>query len=209
MMASRRCPGWRGLAALALLASGCNNRQAFTKPEPGLERMLQQPRGKAYRGSQFFEDGRMMRVPPRGTVRRDAAYAGDVLIETGSDAQGFARRIPLHLSAQQLRHGRVVFEDVCATCHGILGDGVSFVAEKMQLRKPPSLFEPRVRELAPGRVFQTVSAGYGLMPAYAAMLSIEDRWAVIGYIEVLRASQSMRLAQLPPELRRHFSEASP
>lgn len=197
----------RGVAAIALLAGGCNNRQAFTRPEPGLERMLQQPRGKPYRASRFFEDGRMMRVPPPGTVRHDGPRGGDTLIATGADAAGYARRVPIRLTADVLRHGRAVFEDVCATCHGILGDGVSFVAEKMELRKPPSFFEPRLMQLSPGRIFEIASKGYGLMPSYAGVLSAEDRWAVIGYIDALRVSQSAKLAELPPELQRQFREA--
>lgn len=190
-------------------AVACENRQAFRRPEPGLERMLVQPRSKPYRASSGFSDGRMMRTPPRGTLAREDEHAGEPLVSAGRTAQGYATRVPIRLTAAVLRRGRAVFEDVCATCHGVLGNGVSFVAEKMELRKPPSLFEPRIAALPPGRVFEIASVGYGLMPSFAAMLSVDDRWAVVGYLQVLRSSRATKLSELPPDLQRHFSEARP
>lgn len=201
--------GFIWFAVLAVALSACENRQAFRRPEPGLERMLTQPRGKAYGASRFFSDGRTMRMPPQGTVSREAEYAGDTAASTGRTASGYAERIPIPLSVDALRHGRSVFESVCATCHGILGDGVSFVAEKMEFRKPPSLFEARIVALSPGRTFEVITQGYGFMPSYAAMLSVEDRWAVIGYLGALRMSRAVKLAELPPDVQAHFRGAQP
>jgi hypothetical protein len=36
------------------------------------------------------------------------------------------------------------------------------------------------------------------MPSYAYQLTPEDRWAVVYFLRVLQRSQSMGLAQLPP-----------
>lgn len=197
------------VASLVACLSACENRQAFRRPEPGLERMLTQPRTRAYAASAFFADGRTMRMPPEGTISREAQHAGDATAASGRTAEGYAARIPVHLSAEALRRGRSCFENVCATCHGILGDGVSFVAEKMEFRKPPSLFEARIVAMSPGRVFEVITAGYGLMPSYAAMLSVDDRWAVIGYMDALRMSRGVKLADLPPDLQARFMEAKP
>ncbi|HET9933433.1 MAG TPA: cytochrome c [Polyangiaceae bacterium] len=196
-------------ALFATLLFGCDNRQAFRRPEPGLERMLTQPRSKPYRASTLFGDGRVMRTPPRGSVSREAVHSGDLLVTEGRTAQGYATRVPLRLTTEVLQRGRTAFENVCATCHGVLGTGVSFVAEKMELRKPPSLFEPRIVALPPGRVFEIVSRGYGLMPSFDALLGIDARWAVVGYLDVLRASRAIKLAELPPDLQRRFAEVTP
>jgi Cytochrome C oxidase, cbb3-type, subunit III len=76
----------------------------------------------------------------------------------------------------------------------------------MTLRPPPSLHEPRIVAYPVGRLFRVVSQGYGLMPSYADVLSIEDRWAVVAYVQALELSQRVELARLPVELR---NEAEP
>lgn len=208
-MSSAAIHGLFPAACLAASVTSCDNREAFRRPEPGLERMLIQPRSKPYRASPDFPDGRMMRTPPEGTLSREQARAGGALASRGRAADSYALQVPIPLTAATLRRGRKAFETICATCHGVLGDGVSFVAEKMELRKPPSLFEVRIVALPPGQVFDVVSNGYGLMPSFSAALAVEERWAVVGYLDVLRRSRAMKLAELPPDLQRHFAEARP
>jgi mono/diheme cytochrome c family protein len=194
---------------VAIAAAGCDNRQAFHTPEPGLERMLQQRRGDRYGASSFFADGRVMRTPPPFSVAREQPAVGDRRIETGRDAEGYAKKLPVPMTRVLLEQGHVAFDRVCATCHGVLGDGVSVVAEKMELRRPPSLHEARIRDLAPGRVFEIVSVGYGLMPSLAALLDVDERWAVIAYLDALRLSQAAPVAALPATVKADLFREAP
>ncbi|MEO6602751.1 MAG: cytochrome c [Polyangiaceae bacterium] len=200
-----------GLAlAVATLALGaCQNRQAFHEPEPGLERMLLQHRGKPYTASSAFSDGRVMRPPVPDTVAKERPWLGRPLLETGRDETGYAAHVPLPVTSQLLRLGQASFDRVCATCHGVLGDGHSVVAEKMELRRPPSLHEPRIEALAPGQVFEVTSLGYGLMPSFAPMLSVEERWATVAYLGALRLSQHAPSESLPPKLRAALAQEAP
>ena len=196
-----------GLLAGSLLA--CDNRQAFHEPDPGLERMLVQPRGAPYGPSSAFADGRAMRPPVPDTMAREQPWVGQPRIETGSDEAGFLQQVPLPVTRATLQAGQVAFERVCATCHGVLGDGSSVVAEKMLLRKPPSLHETRIAHLPPGKIFQVASVGYGFMPGYAALLSIEERWSVVGYLDALRLSQATLIANLPAAMQAELRRAAP
>jgi mono/diheme cytochrome c family protein len=108
-------------------------------------------------------------------------------------------QLPLELTHHLLDTGRHHFEQICATCHGVLGDGDTVVAERMR-RRPPSLHEARLVELSPGRLFQIASEGYGYMPGYESVLSVDDRWAVVAYVQALQKSQRLRLAELPPDV---------
>ena len=72
----------------------------------------------------------------------------------------------------------------------------------MELRKPPSLLEEPVTAFPPGRIFQVISLGYGLMPSYAAELPVDDRWAMVAYLRALQLSQAAELAALPGDVRR-------
>jgi len=200
-----------GVAAWLIVSavSGCDNRQVFHEPEPGLERMLLQPRGAPYGASSAFPDGRSMRMPVADTVPRERLRAGQVAIETGRDDAGYLHALPLPVTRASLQQGHVEFERVCATCHGVLGDGHSVVAEKMTLRKPPSLHDANIVRMPVGKTFEVVSIGYGLMPGYAAQLEIEQRWAVVSYLDALRLSRAVPVAKLSEAMRAELRRAAP
>lgn len=183
---SRRALG----VALAASVLGC---------QLDLERMLDQHKPKPYAASPFFEDGRAMRVPPPDTVPV-ARVTGAPWLTSGQSGGVYASRVPLPVDAALLSRGEDRFRIFCSACHGPLGDGASPVAENMTLRKPPSLYEPRIRALSPGRLYRVISEGYGLMPAYADPLSIRDRWAVVAFLGALWLSQDVALAELPEDL---------
>ena len=71
----------------------------------------------------------------------------------------------------------------------------------MELRKPPSLLAPPVTTFPPGRLYQVVALGYGLMPAYASELPVRDRWATVAYLRALQLSQAIPVGELPGDLR--------
>jgi len=192
----------RVLAALLLV--GCKGTD--TGVHWDLERMVVQPRYTAYGGSDFFDDGRAMRVPPPGTVPRDAAPRDLLAGEIGAEA-GDVERIPVALTPELLRVGRARFDVFCAVCHDVLGNAASPVAERMQLRPPPSLHTERIRAFPPGRLYRIIRDGYGLMPPYGAELSGEERWAVVAYVRALQLSQAARIDQLPDGVRAEALEA--
>lgn len=198
----------RFVLAIVLGVVGCDNREAFRKPEPGLERMLQQPRANPYSESAAFADRRAMRTPPDGTLPRGRVTAANPLVETGKLDGRYAEKIAIPMSRELLERGRNRFEIQCAACHGILGDGNSVTATKMVLRRPPSLLSDDVRAYPPGRIYEVISVGYGLMPSYAPYLSVEERWAVVGYVAALQLSQHAGAKELPPDVQRELDEAT-
>jgi hypothetical protein len=185
----------RAVVALGVLLAGSEG--ADTGVHWQFERMLVQPRYEAYRASPFFIDGRAMRTPPPGTVPHDEPHAA-----TGGRAESSdAATIPLPLSRALLERGRRRFDITCATCHGLDGDGESAVGRRMRFREPPSLHSEENRAASAGRLFAVVREGYGLMPSYAPLLSVEDSWAVVAYVRALQLSRGARLDELPPALR--------
>lgn len=170
----------------------CDNRQAFHTPDPTLARMLDQRRADAFGATKAFDNGMVMRTPPRGTVPAGAEDA---------DAQP-----PPPITRPLLELGRARFETTCATCHGIAGDGRSVVATKMEFRKPPSLFaESHTR----ARLFTVATQGYGLMPSYKETLDREERWAIASYILALKLSQHAKPSDLPPDVQRALAAEEP
>ena len=193
-----------GCAVVASL--GCKVQQSWTEPEPGLERMMQQPRVDPFQESMFFDDGLAMRKPPPGTVSMEQR-TGDRLFVDGLVDGTYAASIPVVVTRAVLDRGRDRFEIVCGACHGVDGSGESVVAENMALRKPPSLHEDRIVALPPGRIYQVIRTGYGLMPPYATQLSVDDRWAVVAYLRALQISRRVDVSGLP-EVRAQLEEAT-
>ena len=180
-------PALAGLLA-ALGLAGC----------PAYDPMQRQAKYKAYQQSEFYGDGLSMRAPPAGTVAYKAVGDAEHQTGLGPDGKPLARS-PVAPSPQLLQLGRKRFDIHCALCHGVLGDGESLVALNMSLRRPPSLHLNR--DVADGYLYQVISQGFGLMPAYSAELSPEERWAVVAYVRALELSQHATLDQLPADLR--------
>jgi mono/diheme cytochrome c family protein len=170
---------------------------------PRLDPMQRQPKYRAYQASEASPDGLAMRHPPAGTI--PFGKIPDAAVATGLGPDGRPlERAPLPPTAALLARGRNRFEVLCAACHGVLGDGQSQVAINMALRRPPSLHA--YRDVPDGHIYRVISEGFGLMPPYAAALSIEDRWAVVGYVRALQLSQHASLEQVPPDARRRLEE---
>jgi len=187
------------LAALAVLA-GCRTEQTLVKPDPHLERMLDQPKAMPYAAEPLLPGEAAMQHPPEGTfpVTTDPRA---LPIRTGEADGTFVGHIPIRIDRALLETGRARFEVFCAPCHGVLGDGNSSVARTMALRKPPNLQEPPASTDPPGEQFHTLRHGYGLMPSYAVQLSVDETWAVVAYLRALRLARRAVLADLPPDVR--------
>jgi mono/diheme cytochrome c family protein len=176
----------RRAALLLLLAlAGCDE---------SLQRMTRQEKVKPYSGSSFFADGAGMRLPPEGTVPRERARDDAIR--------------PL-VTRALLERGRERFRIYCAACHGVLGDGNTVVADRMTLKRPRSLLDPGVRHMTPAKLYETITHGFGLMPAHERALSREERWAVVAYVRALELSQSVPLDELPPDVAAEASASLP
>lgn len=180
------------LAAAAMLPlAGCSREHGTVAPS--FERMLVQPRYEPYGASSFFPDGRAMRIPPSGTVSREL-LADSSLIPAATPAAALTDSqpqpndsMPFQPSEALLAVGQSRFGVYCAVCHGVLGDGNSVVARNMVDCPPPSLLTAAVRALPPATLYNVITDGFGRMPAYAAELPAEQRWAVIAYVHQLQS----------------------
>jgi mono/diheme cytochrome c family protein len=176
------------LAWLLLVTSSC---------DWSLQRMVSQERCSPMRATTLFRDGSCNQHAPEGAVRF-AQHASDAPVADARSPDGRpVPHAPERISRAELEVARVHFETFCAPCHGILGDGLTAVAENMAYRTPPALLEARIRDLPDARIFEVISLGYGLMPSYAHALAPRKRWAVVAYVRALQLSQSVELARLP------------
>jgi len=190
--------------ALLLLLVACDDEENLVPLDFSLNRMKRQAAYRDFDPGPGFPDGKVLQQPPPGSVPRERAVVPTALT-LGLDENGaYVERIPIPLTRELVRAGRLRYERICGTCHGTLGDGESEVADKMPFVKPASFHDPSIRAFPPGKIYQVISFGYGLMPSFSYALTIEERWAVVAYILALQRSQNARLAELPPHLRQRF-----
>lgn len=62
-----------------------------------------------------------------------------------------------------------------------------------------SLQDERIRKMADGEIFNTITNGKNTMLAYGPNVTVADRWAIITYVRALQRSQNATAADVPPE----------
>jgi cytochrome c553 len=188
--------------------------RTFTKPpidvfpEWAFPGMKYQPKLTQQTESAFFADGRSDRVAPPHTVSAafgpaaqplrddDFLYLGKK--EDGSFARGFPGSIKV--DAKLLARGRDRFTIYCSPCHGAVGDG-NGITKKYGMGATPTYHDDRLRKMAEGEIFNTITNGKGQMNPYADKLVPADRWAVIAYVRALQRAQTGTVADVPADHR--------
>jgi len=101
--------------------------------------------------------------------RQDAEKAGEELTN------------PIPLNEKTLARGKVIFERICAVCHGYKGKGDGPISTKFGTQNLTT--EPFITYPA-GRIFFVVTrGGPSIMPSYATQIAVDDRWKVIHYVQ--------------------------
>lgn len=218
------------LALLPPLLIALARQGKSDKPRIHLVRDMDfQPKYQSQASSVFFADGRTMRPPVPGTValgNLDADehfYLGYRAKESAGEkpAAGDPSGEPEYFTTfpdgvsermtELIARGRERFDIYCATCHGLVGDGQGMTSLRERERQldeldpdwasPTSLHSGSVRGQPVGKLFSTITNGLGKMPAYAAQIPVEDRWAIVLYVRALQRSQNARVEDVPPDVR--------
>jgi mono/diheme cytochrome c family protein len=166
--------------ALSFPLAGCVN-------ESDIDPMMRQEKYKAYWSSEFYSDGRAMRIPPANTIPRERPL--DALTSPP-------------VTKALVERGRNRYDIHCAICHGLTGESDSVVASKMSLRPPPKFAStPKLLAYSAAQIFDVATNGYGYMPRYDSEITAADRWAISHYIKALQLSQHATLDEVPMQRR--------
>jgi mono/diheme cytochrome c family protein len=173
---------------------GCTSRRPPLELFPD---MVRQPKLRPQSPSHFFADQRSSRVPPLGTVAFDAAFT-NLAILTGRvpGTTNFIEVGPFAIDAELLARGQERYQIYCLPCHGPQGDGKGITA-KYGVVGAANFHDPRLVRMPAGEIFQTMTYGKNLMPAYGPLVSVRDRWAIIAYLRALERSWLGNLEDVP------------
>jgi len=160
--------------------------------------MDRQPKLRPQDASTFFADGRADRPLPVGVVARGSMRA-DAAVYQGRAAVGdWVRGIPsaVTVDARFLQRGRERYSISCAPCHGALGDG-NGITKAYGMGATPTYHDDRLRAMAEGEIYNTITNGKGTMMGYADKVVPEDRWAIVAYVRALQRAQHGSVADVP------------
>jgi mono/diheme cytochrome c family protein len=184
--------------------------------------MVRQQKVRAQSELNFFADQRGSRQPIAGTVpigydmpkpNQSAANdptgemamrprlgfsEGNDYYNTGKMGGNWGTGIPLEVTPALLHRGQQRFNINCAVCHGPLADGNGIV-KQYGLTTVVTLQDDRIRNMADGEVFNTITHGKNTMMAYGPRVLVQDRWAIICYLRALQRSQRASAVDVPPE----------
>jgi mono/diheme cytochrome c family protein len=121
----------------------------------------------------------MARGEPEHAVPVGAASAPLLDVDDAEDL-----RNPVAADAASLAHGRRIFLDRCACCHGQTGRGGGPVSKFFP--PAPDLTYVTIKARTDGRLFGSVTLGGRAMPAQAEGLQTRDRWDVVNFVRLLQ-----------------------
>jgi mono/diheme cytochrome c family protein len=210
-----------GLFLVMLFAvAGFRGQKSGRPPIEIFPDMDHQPKVKAQVPSAFFSDDRGNRIPVAGTVplgyemplsgddpfpnegkyRMVRFSSGTDYFNTGRFGDQWGTGLPLPVTAELMQRGQERYTIFCAVCHGDSGGG-NGVAGQYGLVAIPTFHQDRLRDMADGEIFTTITIGKNTMVGYGANITVDDRWAIVAYVRALQLAQSATLNEVPVEER--------
>ena len=116
----------------------------------------------------------------------------------GSFARGYPSDVTVDFKL--LERGQDRYTIYCAPCHGALGDG-NGITRSYGMALTPTYHDDRLRGMAEGELFNTITYGKNTMYPYADKLSPDERWAVVAYMRVLQRAGQATINDVPVEQR--------
>lgn len=174
-----------GVGVFTLLLGSCSRNNPDS---PGVEYMPDMYRSPSYEDnskSAFYADSMTDRPPVKGTV--PVGFTPDPFPNTPDGWKDAAEYLkdPWPATADIQEQGKALFNIYCIHCHGTNGMGDGAVAGKLP-GPPPPYSGPQLKNITEGEMYQTLEYGKGLMGSHASQLTVDERWKIIRYVQVLQ-----------------------
>ena len=187
-------PDRRSVVAALVLAATTVGCRGMTSSQPPIHpnwSMDNQPKARPQSESDFFYDGASMRVPVPGTVARGELHEDRAFYEGKDEAGNLLAKSPVETTPELLARGAERYKIYCQPCHDPRGDGKGVLAQRGGV-PTTSLYDPKATTATDGHLFNVITNGQGLMPAYRWPITPADRWAIVAQV---RHMQQQRQAE--------------
>lgn len=173
------------------------------------QNMDHQPKYSAQQENLLFKDSRSMRPPVAGTVAR-GGMMDDTHFWLGQVDGQYATDFPTQVTVDDalLDRGQSRYDIYCLPCHGVTGMGDGPVHDRAMVLlnngtngtvwvQPRNLHQPDMADQSPGKLFQTISNGFGNMAGYASQIPPADRWAIVAWVYALQVGRNAPADAVP------------
>ena len=191
------------LVILVVSMAGFRGQKSPRSPIEIFPDMDLQPKVKAQVASSFFADGRGNRKPvddsvgeASGPYKQIYFSSGPIYFDTGKISGQWGTGMPFEITPELMQRGRERYTINCAVCHGATAAGTG-IAGKYGLVAIANLHQERIRIMADGEIFNTITNGKNTMMGYGDRIQVQDRWAIIAYIRALQKSQGATINDVP------------
>jgi mono/diheme cytochrome c family protein len=182
-----------GLAGLGMFLVSCSSNEL----SPGLEYMpdmYRSPSHETYSESPLDPLNGSARKPVAGTIPRFNEetlpfYEPYTFPNTneGYEAAGAGLVNPLPASEEILKLGEARYTIYCTPCHGEKGDGQGTLVQRDKFNGVPSYYSENLKNLPEGKMYHSIYYGKNMMGSHASQLNSKERWAIIRWVQKLRA----------------------
>ncbi len=186
-MIGRRAAG--GGLIMALVLSGCARGCTSSRPpiHPNWS-MYQQPKVLPQSESKFFYDGAAMQVPVPGTVALGELRDDPAFFEGRAPSGEFVASSPIPVDDALIARGHQRYVIYCQPCHDARGFGKGILFQRAKV-PTASFHDDKIKNYPDGQIFDVITNGFGLMPAYRWPIPPRDRWAIIAWVRQLQHGQ--------------------
>ncbi len=117
-------------------------------------------------------------------MQRGMALGGGAMGHWAAPAKMARRKNPTPRNATSLSRGAKLYQSNCASCHGREGRGDGPVSRSLSPR--PANLTKMARMHTDGDFAWKIATGRGAMPAWNGVLSEDQIWEVVHFIQALK-----------------------
>src|SRR5258705_7520506 len=92
---------------------------------------------------------------------------------------------PLAITEELMKRGQQRFTINCSPCHGATAEGNGITKKIGAMAVVANLHDKRIVEMTDCELFYLITNGRNLMGAYGADVTVQDPWAIVGYLPAL------------------------
>lgn len=178
----RRLVQFLGVVLLTLGTGACSTLDDILAKVPAFSTVRFDPAFSPYTAP---------RNPPEHAVPFDAPFgtAGDAPLEATEAALiafGDSAVNPFSSTEAVLAAGEAAYQTHCYVCHGSDGRGEGPVTGPGKFPMQQSIVGPATIDRSDGYIYGVIRVGRGLMPAYGARISRDERWYIVNYVRYLQ-----------------------
>lgn len=174
------------IAALLIGFTSCGKKDANSPGVEFMPDMYRSPSVEVYGTSTFNGDTvySTQFMPVKGTIARGFIPYVYANTSEGYEQAGLYLKNPIALNDKVMAEGEALYGKYCVHCHGASGAGDGKVGGK--LPGAPPAYNGALKNLSEGKIFHSITYGKGLMGNHASILSQEERWKLVHYVQKLQ-----------------------